>query len=340
MPVYSVQRQAGPIAETEPRPGLNGSTGRCSCAVGGAIRGGGPTHDDNRFRYTRGRPTRPPAGLSLQRRRGRRARRPQGATGRQRRGPRRDEQHRDPGPAWLHDHHRGLQRLLRARAALPRRPRGGRAARARRDRAPRRRELRRRREPAARLRALGRARLDARDDGHGAQPRAQRRDRRGARAALRQPALRVRLLPALRADVRRRRAGAAAGVGLRSRPVRGTARAQEAGAWRRARHGAERGRSARAGGGVQGGDSARGWASAFRTIRGSSCGARSAPSSAPGRTRAPWSTATCTATPPAGGPPSTCRRWSSATSARTAPPASSSRATRPPARRGSAASTW
>ena len=82
----------------------------------------------------------------------------------------------------------------------------------------------------------------------------QRRDRRGARAALRQPALRVRLLPALRADVRRRRAGAAAGVGLRSRPVRGTARAQEAGAWRRARHGAERGRSARAGGGVQGGD--------------------------------------------------------------------------------------
>ena len=38
-------------------------------------------------------------------------------------------------------------------------------------------------ESAARLGALGRARLDARHDGHGAQPRPQRRDRRGAGAS-------------------------------------------------------------------------------------------------------------------------------------------------------------
>ena len=37
-------------------------------------------------------------------------------------------------------------------------------------------------QPAAGVGALGRARLDARHDGHGAQPRPQRRDRRGARA--------------------------------------------------------------------------------------------------------------------------------------------------------------
>ena len=41
--------------------------------------------------------------------------------------------------------------------------------------------LRRRGRSAARLGPLGRARLDAGDDGHGAQPRPQRRDRRRAR---------------------------------------------------------------------------------------------------------------------------------------------------------------
>ena len=54
---------------------------------------------------------------------------------------------------------------------------GGRAGA---DRSDRRRQVRRCRQPAAGLRALGRARLHARHDGHGAQSRPQRRDRRGA----------------------------------------------------------------------------------------------------------------------------------------------------------------
>ena len=49
----------------------------------------------------------------------------------------------------------------------------------------------------------------------------------------------------------------------------------------------------------------------------SSCGAPSAPCSAPGRTRAPRPTAACTASPTAGARPSTCRPWCSATWATT-----------------------
>ena len=60
--------------------------------------------------------------------------------------------------------------------------------------------------PAARVGALGRAVLDAGDDGHRPQPRAQRRVGRRAREADRQRALRVRLVPPLRADVRQDRA--------------------------------------------------------------------------------------------------------------------------------------
>ena len=65
---------------------------------------------------------------------------------------------------------------------------------------------RRRRRPAARLGALGRARVDARDARHGPQPRPQRRVGRGAGQADRERPLRVGLLPPLRADVRQRRA--------------------------------------------------------------------------------------------------------------------------------------
>ena len=65
---------------------------------------------------------------------------------------------------------------------------------------------RRRGGPAARLGPLGRARVDAGDDGHGPQPGAERRLGRGARRAHRQRALRLGLLPPLRADVRQRRA--------------------------------------------------------------------------------------------------------------------------------------
>ena len=46
-------------------------------------------------------------------------------------------------------------------------------------------------EPAARLGALGRARVDAGHDGHGPEPRPERRDRRGAGAASRRRALRL-----------------------------------------------------------------------------------------------------------------------------------------------------
>ena len=81
---------------------------------------------------------------------------------------------RPADPARLHDHDRGLQRLLRRRRAAPgrpvgRRPRGGQAGRAR-DRQG----LRRPGQPAARQRPLGRQVLDARHDGHGPQPRPQR----------------------------------------------------------------------------------------------------------------------------------------------------------------------
>ena len=73
--------------------------------------------------------------------------------------------------------------------------------------------------------------------------------------------------------------------------------------------------------------------------RASSCGAPSAPCSAPGRTRAPSPTAACTPFPTTGVRPSTCRPWCSATWARRRPPASPSRAILPPARASSTASS-
>ena len=86
-----------------------------------------------------------------------------------------------PVPPGLHDHHRGLHLLLRQQADLS----AGAAqaqmeARHRRARAADRQEVRRSEEPAARLGALRRARLDAGHDGHDPQPRPQRPDRRGA----------------------------------------------------------------------------------------------------------------------------------------------------------------
>ncbi len=82
----------------------------------------------------------------------------------------------------------------------------------------RRRRIRRRRESAARLGALGLARLDARHDGHRAQSRSQRSDRRGVGAALAGPALRLRHLSPLHSDVCRR------GARPRPRAVRGDPR--------------------------------------------------------------------------------------------------------------------
>ena len=75
-------------------------------------------------------------------------------------------------------------------------------------------------EPAARVGALRRARLDAGHDGHDPQPRPERPDRRSAGEEDRQPAVRLGLLPPLRPDVRRRRARRAEAAGRGSRAVR------------------------------------------------------------------------------------------------------------------------
>ena len=76
---------------------------------------------------------------------------------------------------------------------------------------------RRRRAPAPGLGALGRARLDARDDGHRPQPRPQRPRRSRRSPGSRRPALRLRLLPPLHPDVFGR------GARHRSPPLRGAA---------------------------------------------------------------------------------------------------------------------
>ena len=83
-----------------------------------------------------------------------------------------------------------------------------------------RREVRRPEEPAAGLGPLGRARVDARHDGHDPQPRPQRRDGRRPGREVGQRALRLRQLPPLRRDVRRRRARPQAGEQGGPRSVR------------------------------------------------------------------------------------------------------------------------
>ena len=93
---------------------------------------------------------------------------------RQGRGRRRDDARRAAGAARLHDHHRGLQRLLRQRPAFPGRHVGAGAARAQGDGAQDRQAVRRSREPAAGQRALRRQVLHAGDDGHRPQPGPQR----------------------------------------------------------------------------------------------------------------------------------------------------------------------
>ena len=111
-----------------------------------------------------------------------------------------------PVPPGLHDHDRGVQRLHGRRRQHPRRPHGRGRRGARRARGQDGQAARRPRRPAAGVGALGRAVLDAGDDGHRPQPRAQRRVGRWAREADRQRAVRVRLVPPLRADVRQDRA--------------------------------------------------------------------------------------------------------------------------------------
>ena len=114
----------------------------------------------------------------------------------------------------------GLQRVREARSSIPDdvRGRGRRGARAAREvdgRSPG-----RRRGAAARERALGRARVDARHDGHHPEPGPERRRGRGARREAREPALRVRRVPPLHRDAREHRARRLEGA-VRPRARRG-----------------------------------------------------------------------------------------------------------------------
>ena len=122
-----------------------------------------------------------------------------------------------PVPARLHDHDRGLQRLLHGRGEAPRRPLGRRPRGGPRGRGADRQAVRRRGGSAARVGPLGRQVLDARDDGHGPQPRAQRGDAPRADRADRQRALRLGRLPAVHPDVRADRHGRE-GRAVRPRP--------------------------------------------------------------------------------------------------------------------------
>ena len=105
-------------------------------------------------------------------------------------------------------------------------------------------QVRRREESAAGVGAIGRARFDAGNDGHGAEPRAHRRDGAGPCGNQRQPALCLGLVPALLPDVRRRGAQAEAGEQERSRSVRGNYRSQKSDARGQERYRPERRRFA------------------------------------------------------------------------------------------------
>ena len=181
--------------------------------------------------------------------------------------------------------------------------------------------------PAARVGALGRAVLDARDDGHRPQPRAQRHVGAGAREADRQRALRVRLVPPLRADVRQDRA---------RHPRR--------------RRSSTRSRSCARQRGVEtdpelSADDLRELVETFKGIVREQKGIEFPQDPKEQlelrdrggvplveRRRAPRSTASWRTSPTTSAPRSTCRRWCSATRATTPAPASRSRATPPPAR--------
>ena len=149
------------------------------------------------------------------------------------------------GPRRLHDHHRGLCGLHAGRRDTggPRRPAGRRAVRLGGTGGQ---EAGRPRGPAAGLRALRGARVDAGDARHRPEPRAQRRVGARPRRPHGEPALRLGLLPAVRADVLKRRQGRARGA------HRGGDRDRQAGARRRRRHAARRRRAAGARRDVQG----------------------------------------------------------------------------------------
>gem|GEM_PF-3959880 len=126
------------------------------------------------------------------------------ASRRQGREPGRHDAPGRAGPARLHRHHRGVQRLPRGRRDVPGRrlgsgdggPPGGRGGH--------RQELRRPEPSAAGLLPLRREVQHARHDGHDPQHRPQRRGRRGAHPTDRRSPLRVGQLPPPGPDVRQR----------------------------------------------------------------------------------------------------------------------------------------
>ena len=152
-------------------------------------------------------------GLPVLRRIGQNARPPR----RQGRRGRGDDESGNAGPARLHDHDRGLPRLLQARRQVPQGPVGAGAARPEGPRAQGGQEVRRPEGPVARQRAVWRQVLDARDDGHGPQPRPERGDGEGPGRADQGRALRPRRAAPLRPDVRQD------GQGHRRRQVRARA---------------------------------------------------------------------------------------------------------------------
>ena len=218
---------------------------------------------------------------------------------RQGRGSGRDDQRRPAGPARLHHHDRGLQRLLHGRRAAARRPVGRRPGGGQGGRGADRQGLRRCRRSAARVGPLRGQVLDARDDGHGPQPRPQRGDPPRARRPDRQRALRLGCLPTLHPDVRADRHGRE-GRALRQRARGGQARPR-----RRAGHRPGRRRPPDARRGVQGASSARTPAATSRATRTSSSTSRSRPSSRAGSASAPSTTATTRRSPTTSAPRST-----------------------------------
>ena len=185
--------------------------------------------------------------------------------------------------------------MANGQAAPGRAARGDRAAH-RRARAADRQALRRPAGPAARLRALGRRGLDARDDGHDPQPRPERRRGRGARLEHRQPALRLRLVPPPDPDVRRGRRG------RRRAPLRAGAHRPEGRARRPAGRRARRERPARARRHLQADLRGRDRRSPSRRTRATSSRERCAPSSSRGTRRGRRSTAARTGSPTTSAP--------------------------------------
>jgi hypothetical protein len=187
-------------------------------------------------------------------------------------------------------------------------------------------------QSAARLGALGRARLDAGHDGHGAEPRPQRRDGRRPGQAVGRRALRLGQLSPLHPDVFRRRARLDHDV-FEEHPGRlqGRPRLQP-----RHRSGAEDWKAWSA---LQGAGREANWASRSRRIRRSSSGARSARCSLSWMNERAVTYRRSTTSPESWGTAVNVQAMVFGNMGETPPPASPSPAIRRPARSASTANT-